>query len=433
MGINSISKDFELGQWTTGNAIHVSGSAKETTQWKLDFIKSAKKSIEISGSICGGKVFREALQAMAERMEKVKKLKVTLVTTPDLLEREDIALLNKMAKVFPQQFEYLNASSYYNSKKYKVETHRKTLIIDEKYYIVGGTNFQDRLTKEASAKEKPNLFSWDTLLGSGSSDMDFIGRGHMLAKSLRIDFFELFTELKTYQNGLKSPSKSRGYFPLTSKGKKASIKKFDLHPHVVENVEVKATAGRWDTEKNGCIQEYKRLIKAADKSLTIAHMYFDPPKEVDRVLSSKALKVPVTVLTSGVKSSVPLSNQFFAYANQNYCKKLLKTSDKVNVYTYNNGNNIFHMKVLVSKGSKGSQVFVGSSNLGGKSHQDYELGLTVRNEAIANRVMSVVKRNLQNSEKFVLKPSSGFFEKIQRRLTTIWGIVQSCLFPYIVG
>jgi hypothetical protein len=82
---------YTVGEYTDDNGVIVTENPKETTEWKLALIKNANSSIEISGSYCGGEIFREALHAIDKRMEERPKLKVSLLSVTDLLEKEDIA------------------------------------------------------------------------------------------------------------------------------------------------------------------------------------------------------------------------------------------------------------------------------------------------------------------------------------------------------
>lgn len=100
-----------VGDWTKDNSILITQGAEETNHWKLEFIKHAKQSIEISGSICGGKVFREALNAIRDRIKECPDLKVHILTTPDLLESEDRVLIKEITKQYPDNSIVLSLGS----------------------------------------------------------------------------------------------------------------------------------------------------------------------------------------------------------------------------------------------------------------------------------------------------------------------------------
>lgn len=409
--------------WTKDNALLITKSASETNEWKLELIKNAESSIEISGSISGGKVFRDALRAVEDRIKERKDLKVHILTTSDLLEEEDKQLIEEMNKKYPRNFYCLITNRHMNRNLYPVTNHVKVVIVDEKYYVIGGTNYQDNLTQEAKKDAKSEkLSNLDNFLGSGSRDMDVVGRSSSTAKVARDYFFKLFAILEAKEK--KSPADSRH----SDNGQliPCAIEKFDENEDLTKDVVVKVTAGSGDTEENACVNEFSRLIESCSKTITIAQMYFMPQSKMFEALNKKKLDetVSITVITTGITTETPLASYFYAYGNRLYRYFLAQNfKGDSSFYEYNNGNNIYHKKVLVVDHlDKPTDVAIGSFNWGGKSHQDYEMILTIQNEEIGQKVKGILDEDITKSNKIVRPDFLPFTHKAL-------GIVQSLLFP----
>lgn len=410
-----------VGQWTYDNSILITKSARETTDWKLKFIQEANHSVEISGSICGGKVFREALKAIEQRIKANPHFQAHILSTNDLLEKEDKKLIEDLKKAYPRNFHCLQTPAEIVSKLYRRENHVKVLIVDEKYYILGGTNYQDRLSEESAPNKSPNNIL-DNLLGTGSSDMDVVGRGKTTSQTLRREFFKLYALLEKKKENL--PQLKNHYSPVPSNNlrPKASIAAFEQNENVDHRVKIKALVSGAETQQNGHVKEIARLIGKSDKSITVAQMYFHPQKEIASALKKK--QIPIKVLTASSSTKAPLANQFYVYANQRYTAKLLNRSDKIKISAYQNGKNIFHKKVAVfEKHDKPAQTVIGSFNWGGKGHIDYELSLAIKNDHVAKKVLQVIDQDhLKSSPITTVHP-----------LSKIAGFFQQIIFPHLVG
>lgn len=305
-----------------------------------------------------------------------------------------------------------------------MENHVKLMNIDEKYYVIGGTNYQDRLSVEADKNTKPVNIS-DSLLGSGSSDMDAIGCSLSTAKVARREFFKLFAILEKKEKNLKT---FQNHY-TANRGTPCKIEQFDKHPNIDRNVEVKLTVGSGETKKNECIQEFSRLISGCDKSIKIAQMYFHPQKEIADALKEKTKQkmTKITVISPGISKGTPWANRFYAYANKTFLYMLSKCCPSVNLFEYDNGNNIYHKKVTVfTHQEKATEVVLGSYNWGGKSHRDYEMIMTIRNNNVGDKVSDILEKDMEKSKKVNsnIQPSL---------MTRIIGAFQMIFFPHLVG
>jgi len=122
----------KVGEWTEDNTILVSKSPEKTIGWKLDLIKAANYSIEISGTYAGGKVFRDALEAIEARIKEKAALQVHILIVPDLLESKDKKLLKRLSKDYPSNFHCLQSKFQFNRKGYRIENYTKVVLVYEK-------------------------------------------------------------------------------------------------------------------------------------------------------------------------------------------------------------------------------------------------------------------------------------------------------------
>jgi phosphatidylserine/phosphatidylglycerophosphate/cardiolipin synthase-like enzyme len=423
-------KNIRVGQWTKGNSAFVTQSSQETIEWKLEFVKSANHSIEISGSICGGEVFRETLFAIEDRIKQRPNLQVYLLTTPDLLEKADRDLLKILAEKYPGNFHYLIGGTKFNKDLYRVENHVKLMVIDEQYYITGGTNYQSTLSRPPGFKpEKETIVH--KMMGSSSSDMDLIGKGSQMASVMRREFFKLYAILE-YKSRPQLEFKLQNHYQPLPATIETKIIKFEQASNCKHDLEIKAITGCSDRQINNYTQAYADLIKSSDE-ITLAHMFFHPPIEIEEAFDLNQ-KAKVTIISTNIHKSSPKFYHFFAYANVNFYKKLLKRkNDKqenlTQVFTYNNGSTLYHKKVGVFKKNKKGQdhyyTLIGSYNCGGKSRLDYEFGVIVRSKAIAEQTLLVLEEDKRVSEE-LKDPNSNLAMKILAK-------VEGIAYPFFIG
>lgn len=403
-----------VGDWVTHNSVLITKNAKETTDWKLKLIQSANHSIQLSGSICGGKIFRKMLRAVQAQFEKQKQagdltLQVHITSTSDLLESKDLELLKKLSTQYENNFHFLK--TYAKTVNFvRVENHVKLLVVDELYYIVGGTNCQDNLSREEPPKnQEASLFDMTTyVLGSGSRDMDAVVKGKQSAQIFCREFFKLYSLLEYKESPHKNGKLINHYKPIPVESE-TRIDEFDSHERLTENVQLKAVASCAETAKNTYSKAYAHLIKKADKAVTIANMYFDPTHKIKKSLHQIQLRgVPLTVITTGIFEGAPFSNHTYAHANARYCRTILQhnrqsdqnpTGVKIHkVYLYNKPKTIFHKKVAVFEKQAGEYLsIIGSGNHGKKSGEvDYETGIIFKNTTVANQILDILNEDKQD-------------------------------------
>lgn len=184
--------------------ILVTQHAKESNDWKLKIIKKAKKSIEISGNYCGGKIFRDTLNTISKKLDKNDKLQVHILSSPELLQSADLSLVDKISKKYPTQFHFLQTKTICShvfrsgdqaEQLQSRENHVKLVVVDDYYFVAGGTNFEEHLGTIGEDDQSITITSslYERFVLTASRDMDIVGSGEEISEMLRAQFFDLFS------------------------------------------------------------------------------------------------------------------------------------------------------------------------------------------------------------------------------------------------
>jgi len=421
-----------VGEWTKDNSILVTKSAAETIDWKLELIKSANHSIEISGTYAGGEVFRNALKAIKERITSKPDLKVNILIVPDLLEKKDKKLIKKLHEDYPNNFHCLQSHFQFNRKGYRVENHVKLVLIDEKYYVIGGTNYQDNLSQETKANAKPHS-AVDKLMGAGSVDMDIVGKGVALASVMRREFFKLQAILEIKDK--KTKTINNYYQPIPSENA-TSVKKFEDNSDVKHQVKIKAIVGCPENSINDCTDEYVRLVnkigKSAGGAITLAHMYFHPPQAIQIAIRENITKIQFTVITTGVQPGAPVGALMHGVANSAMASWMKRKNLETKAYFSNKGGNIYHKKVGIFRPGdedKEPYLIMGSYNLGGKSRNDYEMCVVIKDQDITDITLDILKKDIKHSVELTSEQAEDYQSLSKQAL----GKLQNNLYPIFLG
>jgi phosphatidylserine/phosphatidylglycerophosphate/cardiolipin synthase-like enzyme len=406
-----------LGTYNNKNSVLVTQHAKETFDWKLDLIKSAQRSIEISGNFCGGERFREALAIIKERLKENAQLKVHIIVTDSLhnslLDKEDKAMLSGLEKAFPNNFYVLRTKDMFSltPSLRNYGNHVKLVAVDEKYFVVGGTNFYHKYSSKGDKPIEHDHLSTpsDRFVAAGFRDIDIVGRGE-LAKTLRLEFFKLWAVWEHRMASDHNFKPSNRYFPVEKNEKCTNQKWKDAaaKDRVVKHVKMKALI--CDAEKpNAITAEYARVISQAKKAVTIANYTFNPAKEILQATQDAVKrKVKVSLVTNGIFPTSPPSHQVFIKPNHdNYLpllvgrevsvtdtrEQLLKDYKAnracVKIKEYAVPNIMYHAKVLIGDDT----VIIGSYNLNKKSLWDEELNLTIESPEVAKKFRETLAKD----------------------------------------
>lgn len=389
--------------------------------WDLDFIRAAQESIEISAPFMGGEIARELLTTLESRLEEVPNLKVYILTTPTLLEKEDWVIIKRLNKHYSDRFFLEHASTVVIvwPTVTGIDNHVKTCIVDEKYFSAGGTNLDETQCSEGTWTPHKNLNKIPFLsdnLPAAMRDQDIVGKGPMAA-DLRHLFFTMYAMWKNYnQTGIltKDPSQFKektDYYPITSQAVVDRFDSYNGHLRTIEPHHVKILIGGPHQNINEISREYVNLIQEAQEEIILANLYFCPVDAIfNALLDAVNRGVKLIVLTNGVGEFSPQYTQYFCWANRvNYVPVFYGSSfhfwdawsmsskplKNTHVYEYHVKDVTLHKKVMIVDGKTS---LVGSYNLGVRSDMgDYEMVIRLDSPTIASDLINVHKKDLRYS------------------------------------
>jgi hypothetical protein len=175
-------------------------------------ISTAQSSIELSPNFAGGKAFCEILDLIAIGMSKHPQLRVHLILSKDLLEDLDRGKLEELAQ--NEQFVYLVTDRlfYPHPFVHTEENHVKLLIVDGKYFVMGGSGIHPKMIRDTYSHEnmgnEKSTFAAQ-FVDQAFHDADLVGTGEAVGE-LRHHFFGLFSKWEERTLAVK---KNR-FFPL---------------------------------------------------------------------------------------------------------------------------------------------------------------------------------------------------------------------------
>lgn len=383
------------------NHILISQNVQESTAWKMKLIEHAQQSIELSGCFCGGKVFDACLKLIKERLSTHPKLQVRILSMSDLVTASNRELIQMLKTEFPTQFHYLETSrriQFFPQIK-TFENHEKILIVDEKYFVIGGSNLSDesnRTTTEVEALTHLSFVEW--LIGAGMNDIDAVVSGP-LARLVRLDFYRLWAKWKTYQMfGEGSPLIPSEYFKLDSPDSEpATIPEFDTHPRVIDNVKMFFVSGETeDVERNMCAQTLQQLFDGAQQTIFIGNMVFNEDKLIDHLHAATLRNVCVTVITNGNRyGESSIGKRALGAANRCNYPRLSKNG--AIFYEYDIPAEVYHKKVAVIDKE---MTVIGSMNISTKSVAcDDESMLVIDSKEVAQTMEKILAEDIAHSAK----------------------------------
>jgi len=363
-GLNNIEAP-KLGIYSNTDLL-VSNNAAKSFEWKKNLIESAQSSIELSANFAGGKPFRDVLNLIVHRMSLKPDLKAHLMLSRDLLEPEDIQLLDTIKKSNPN-FVYIVTDRIYTTvpEMLSEENHVKLLVVDGKYFVMGGTGINKQMTREIVPKENNTTQSRDSkFIDKAFRDTDVIGYGQV-AQTMRNQFFNLY---RIWENRMEGNSSNR-YFE--SKGdfrihETFSCPKFHKEKGVLKGCAMKYIVnGPEHRKKNQISSEIAELTKNAQLEVRLANLLFNPDSLVKKALvQCKKNGVPIKGYFNGTGKNSSSSHYVYALPNR-YNYNLL-----TEVFEYGVKDQLYHKKVITIDDR---YSVVGSFNLGVKSALcDYE-------------------------------------------------------------
>lgn len=389
----------KLGEVQPDQSIIYSNTADLSTKYKLEIIQNATRCVEISGNYVGGKLFRQALLLLEDKMKASKDFQVHILGVNDLIEEEDEKQLASLSLRYPNQFKYLISHSKWNisPELRKVDNHVKLVVVDENEYVLGGTGFQEALGKYAGDQEvakDPHASFNSSVVGRGFRDKDIVGQGSA-AKTLRWEFFKLFAVWEALMTGCTGHQVKNHYFPVSSVpvskmfvgGRKAHVKVLVSQPDC----------------PNAITAEYIKLIERCKKRILIGHMMMSSQAIMPALLKAIDNGKEVIIVTNGVHDKSPISHSFMARRNwTNYLpllEKAARTHPKVKIYEYSVAYITYHAKLMIVD----NLTMIGSYNLSDKSHtSDHELSVVIDSPEITEEAIKGLMADVTLSKSVTL-------------------------------
>jgi len=382
-------------------SVLVLNSTEEIFQKKLEMISLAEDSIECSFNIGGGAPLDRWLNQLNDRLKAKPLLKVHLMISQDMLTKSNRSRLRELKSY--EHFYYLVTDRHLSMKHGTFRTeenHLKALIIDEKYFISGGSNLGEPFVKDTINPDFSPQKIEDYVLPQGFRDTDFIGKGK-LAKTLRSQFFNLY-QIWMVRSG-KKPKKSEGVcFSVDTD--KTTFPSFERDPRKRENVLTKlVVSGPEHRGYNPITQEYLTLIREAQKTIILSNLYFSPPPQVIRALEKKKNLPNIEVIghfngtrsngkylnlekVCGIVSKYLLSSPARAFYRSSFDR----------VYEFSKKSVGKHKKVAVFDNRIG---VIGSYNFGVKSHEcDYEMAFVFVSSEVADDILEGIEEDKKDSK-----------------------------------
>lgn len=422
----------EVGVYDTRSAVMVTRDAAETTRWKLELLRHAQQSIEVSANFAGGPDYRQGLRFMAEAMDRNPNLQVHLMYETILMDPEDKAMTEAIARDYPEQFHAVQNAIELEIVEYgaSIGNHLKILVVDEKYFVIGGTNFEQTLSTEGLRPEiEPHRDNGVGALGyAGSRDMDVVGVGPM-AETLRKVYFVTharFERLILDGRMVRDDAELAPYSRYTSidASKATVIESLDNNPELIRGAPVKLTVGGAHyAGGNPITHEYTRLITNAQKTIDIGNLYMMPVRPIfNALLDAGNRGVAMTITTNGVHDRSPHMTELFAWGGRlNYYPLLTGVELEGPDYFFADeipANNVqlreyyvervaYHKKMMVVDGKT---VVIGCYNFGKKSDTgDYELILTIESEIAAKKALEVLAVDHAHSRPVTRKEATDYY------------------------
>lgn len=447
LGLDPVKKGFVSLDEFSNNSVIVTKHAKETAKLRLAMIDRAEQSIEICGSYCGGKIFTKTLERIEARIEATKvngvsPLKVHFIGQNNFFTKAHRKKINELKKRFPDNFKFLTVKEYLGWANHLAVDiiHEKMLIVDGKWFAVGGTSTHDPLvTKGDEAVPRAKGKFVEKTLCTSSRDMDIVGSGPA-APGMRCKFFERYALWSALMSRCaKSSLKEHNrYFDLDDAKPKAYIPEIDEHKRIVRDAPMRTVFSGPSDEFNRASLEYIRLLRAAKKEVRIANLFFDPVSDVKKEIQAAVDDgVKLRVITNGVRKDSPWSNRFFGWASRaNYWNLSVKKEDRrkrpekiasenlpsTSIREHAVPHGIIHEKVMtvsLEGGKDGEKCYalVGSANLGHNSHEsDGEMVLVFDSKEVVEQINARLDKDEKLSEEVLLKTSWEYAKRPKYRL-----------------
>lgn len=434
--------EFPESLLKSGHDILVTENADETTEWKYELLRNAKCSIELSAGLSGGKVLQNMLAIIKDKLTTNPVIRVhVLVSDSIMLKDADRSELLSLSEAFPERFQALiNANTgliMQEGRVHTTENHIKLLIVDEKYFILGGTNSFENLCRGAPPADNIAEDFLDGFLSPAVRDMDIVVSGSKMSHKLRHEFYALFHHYQTGASmrndaGPYMPSQT-DYFPIRAEAR-TSIPLFDSHPCVVKNASLYAVISGPRHQLHMAGNLYASLIDKAQFSIELGQLYFFPVLSIQTALQNASQRgVMISLITNGLNKRLQLSTALiplYGYLNRSnylplimgrhyafweYLQAKLDTPNSATVHEYDVQHALYHKKVMTVDQR---YALIGSYNLGAKSENaDFEVIAMIDSPEVALHIERVLIQDKTSSKRVAVSEATTWYFDPFYRLT----------------
>lgn len=422
----------ELSFDPEASSILLCDNSLESYEYLLDLIKKANWSIEMSLCMTGGDVFQNIIYTTKHRLIEQPKLKVYVMLEPIFLDQKDRELINQMQEEFSQRF-FISFTDFAptnlpNTNVY--QRHTKFVVIDQRYFVLGGTNFEDLMCTSGDCIPKDIQTPRRYMLVSrplAFRDQDVVVCSEKIAQELRKEFhcsFKLWEHFALTHVFLKDPYcfLDNNYFFEQRENISCIVENFHNHPDLVvvpnDALEVVFSGPEYQEDLGPITNKYIDLINSAEKEILIANLYFVPHVDLLASLVKQVNgSVNLEVIGNGISDKSPSLVEVYCWGNRyNYIsllfgrtfylweQSLAKTLDynkNVHLYEYYVDNTQLHKKVMIVD----EKIFVvGSYNFCLKSNNiDQEVILIIKSSELAKKARKIFEKDKSLSQKLTVE------------------------------
>lgn len=423
---NNFNEDKFLNM--EGSSILICDNSIESYEFALEIIKNANWSIEMSLCMTGGNIFQKIISVTKQRMLEKTDLKVFLMLEPIFLDEKDRDIINQLQKEFSNRFFVswtgFAPTSFPNANVH--QRHSKFLVVDQRYFVLGGTNFEDLMCTHGDCIpediKSPRRYMF-TERPLAFRDQDVVCCSDKIARELRKEFhysFKLWEHFFLTQVFIKDPYyfKSDNYFFEKDEKLSCIVDVFHCHSDIINvsnnSLEVFFSGPQYDENTAPITKKYIDLINGAQKEILIANLYFVPYKDLLNALVDKAKdSINMEIIGNGSNDKSPRLVEVYCWGNRyNYVSLLfgrdfylwekffaqsLTSNENVNIYEYYIDNTQLHKKVMIIDENK---FVIGSYNFCLKSHNiDQEVVLVIDSSEVAKKAKKIFEKDKMLSQK----------------------------------
>ena len=380
----------------------------DSLEWKEELIRSARKSIVLSGCYCGGRVFDSTLDLIKTQMETYPELTCSILSSDVYITVENKDRILALKELFADRFscvvspELFPYSSPVTGDFSFSSNHNKILVIDYgSYFMMGGTGLVSSFAEQEGVSEPENIepkASWfETAVDSifkmrAFRDMDFVFRSEIngIGTKIYVELSKLIERMRHLQVKEMHVPNSDWQAPALK-----TCSRFENTVNRTDDMRVTCYASGPDSEGNLFLEELIAQVDAATTSIVVDHLYFHPPERLfEAFVRASNRDVQITVLTNKNGEKSPGSHALYTERSRYYARSLFegKLKSNIELFEYDVPYTSLHKKLVVIDGKT---CLLGSANMGKKSLEnlDYEMNLKVESEGFAAEVTKSIEED----------------------------------------